>query len=314
MTENNSHTDLVWENDRPISLDFQEASRVVFNNVITELPEATNINILRLRIVNGFDVLLPYNIRYKDPGIVTKCQFLWSVYYFPYKLFSGNNFLDMGKVCIPIIPNINQPIYAFTGSMNGCAIIITKKENENSFTAWHFPSPGSSKYRNLIHRFIKDYRDQIYSYLCFDDYAMRNDGNEYNRDDVEGFNYLYFNRNNDINAWELRSIPLRRIHNNSSGPNPPSNVWNTQLVEFSPKPRSIRRLNFSSPISIPPANEDIVYTRPSGDTFVSNPVIEWMADHITYPSDIPEDERPTLPESPLPGILPPQVVFDNNII
>lgn len=307
--------DVIWEHPLPISLDFEEGSRLVLETKISSLVNIEPICIVDIANKGKpFSCLLPPKNfkRQKFLGVplpfpVYKSKPVGSSYYFPYKagFDSKRDFIEnIGNVEILVNPGSKDPYYALTGAMNGCAIIITKEKDQNimgrpSFRAWHFQNPTSNK--KQLKAFIKKYRNNIYSYICFRDYASPNKGSDYEEGDkyddkeIEGFNYLFFNNivitGSLEGTWELNCIPLKRI------PMPlPNSEWKKPWVEKSRHDRSKRFIDFSKgPIAIPPDNAE-------GEC----PVIDWILWDITYAVDKLAEEREPQPKvERLPAGLPP---------
>ena len=88
-------------------------------------------------------------------------------YYFPYHMGKpGENIntaekeLNVGWVDIPKKPKKGQPRYAVTGHMNGCAVVVmTKTDDDQKLRVYHLQSPGPrgkekwNKYIEIIKSF-----------------------------------------------------------------------------------------------------------------------------------------------------------------
>ncbi|MDR6458564.1 hypothetical protein J2786_001657 [Chryseobacterium vietnamense] len=300
--------DVIWKHRLPISLDFEESSRLV---LVQQIKSLANIELMcSVDISNEgqpFSCLLPEK-NFKRKHLFShepkyKYNSIGSAYYFPYKagFDSNKDFIEnIGNVEILVNPGSDEPHYVLTGAMNGCAIIITKEEGQKmmgrpSFRAWHFQSPTSNK--TQLRAFINRYRNCIYSYICFQDYASPNNGSGYDEKDVEGFNYLFFNNavfeGSLDGTWELNCIPLKRI------PMPlPESEWKKSWVQKSRHCRSRRLIDFTKgPIIIPPDNAE-----------GKCPVIDWIVWDITYAVEKPFEKRESEPvvEGRLPSGLPPE--------
>lgn len=287
--------DLIWKHPHAISLNFKQVLKKANgqNKPVYTLPSKSELQIVEFDDL-GFSGIV--ESKYKglfDDYLGYKRTNLGLVYFFPYHSGTPNDdFSNVGRLeNIALYPTLNEPQYVITGEMNGCAIIITKEPGAGTFTAWHFQSPGYLQNREKLRNFLKQYRDQVYSYICFSDYGGANNGNGYDISEIEGFNYLFFNRKNNQNGnnwaagtWELRCIPLKRISKY-----PLVNNWIGQFVDFSSKDRFIRPIDFNNPIPLP-------------DNLIGNLSIDWIVDHITY--DVSNERREVLRNPPIPELWP----------
>ncbi|MDR6546294.1 hypothetical protein J2810_002350 [Chryseobacterium rhizosphaerae] len=304
IVEETEPEDLIWNHPKAISLNFREALRKTEGkkNPSYMLPQKTDLQIVEFDDLDFSGVTVSQNVGLLKRYFGYKRINLGPVYFFPY--ISGtpkDDFSNVGRLeNIPLYPTLAEPQYVITGEMNGCAIIITKKDGAKTFTAWHFQSPDSVNNREKLRAFLKEYRNEIYSYLCFSDYASENNDETYNEKEREGFNYLFFNRKNHgdgndwvAGTWELRCIPLIRTLNNPKQDDP----WVGDLISFSTKNKFTRPIDFNQPLI--PANE-------TGDL-----IINWIISHITY--DVTLRNRPVLP--PLPAgvsTLPPVSIINDH--
>ncbi|PWN72321.1 hypothetical protein C1631_006905 [Chryseobacterium phosphatilyticum] len=267
--------DLIWLHPKAISLSFKEVLKKVNgdDNPSYMIPSKSDLQIVELGDLGFSGITVKNELSLFERYFGYKRTNLGPVYFFPY--YGGvpaDDFSNVGRLGnIPLCPNLAEPQYVITGEMQGCAIIITKEAGASTFTAWHFQSPGSGNNRDKLREFLKLHRNEIYSYLCFSDYRGPYNGKEYDITEIEGFNYLFFNRKNNQNeggwaagTWELRCIPLKRIPKY-----PFVKGWGGFFVDFSSKGRFIRPIDFNHPIPLP-------------DNLIGNETIEWMVNHITY--------------------------------
>lgn len=118
--------------------------------------------------------------------------------------------------------------------MNGCAIIVTKEADENTFKVWHLQSPGS--HRGLTERPVRNNYLKIYGFLYYREY-----GEIFDRDgSVCGCNYLFY----DIrkNKWIIKCIPLKYYVDTAD------TIWPSLKYEFSRIPRFEKEIDFSKPL------------------------------------------------------------------
>eukprot|EP00092_Neocalanus_flemingeri_P042140 GFUD01045954.1.p1 GENE.GFUD01045954.1~~GFUD01045954.1.p1 ORF type:complete len:625 (-),score=136.51 GFUD01045954.1:196-2010(-) len=115
-------------------------------------------------------------------------------YYFPYKSGTPKTTNDIGWVDIPYNPLDNQPKFAFTGGMNGCAIIaMEKKDDDTMFRVFHLQSPstrGSTQWNTYMEIIKKDIEvgNEIGSF-AYEDYGIDDISN---MDFIQGTNFLYY--------------------------------------------------------------------------------------------------------------------------
>eukprot|EP00092_Neocalanus_flemingeri_P059100 GFUD01070551.1.p1 GENE.GFUD01070551.1~~GFUD01070551.1.p1 ORF type:complete len:644 (-),score=135.53 GFUD01070551.1:260-2119(-) len=115
-------------------------------------------------------------------------------FYFPYKSGIPKTTNDIGWVDIPYNPLDNEPKFAFTGGMNGCAIIAMEKKNDNTmFRVFHLQSPstrGSTQWNEYMDIIKKDNEvgNEIGSF-AYEDYGIED---MTNMDFIQGTNFLYY--------------------------------------------------------------------------------------------------------------------------
>eukprot|EP00092_Neocalanus_flemingeri_P011928 GFUD01012860.1.p1 GENE.GFUD01012860.1~~GFUD01012860.1.p1 ORF type:complete len:640 (-),score=137.52 GFUD01012860.1:135-1991(-) len=115
-------------------------------------------------------------------------------FYFPYKNGSPKTANDIGWVDIPYNPRADQPKFAFTGGMNGCAIVaMEKKDNDIMFRVFHLQSPSErgSKRWNEYMEIIKnddEVGNEIGSF-AYEDYGIEDTRN---LDFIQATNFLYY--------------------------------------------------------------------------------------------------------------------------
>eukprot|EP00092_Neocalanus_flemingeri_P105116 GFUD01134694.1.p1 GENE.GFUD01134694.1~~GFUD01134694.1.p1 ORF type:complete len:638 (-),score=131.07 GFUD01134694.1:157-2007(-) len=113
-------------------------------------------------------------------------------FYFPYKNGSPKTANDIGWVDIPYNPQDDQPKFAFTGGMNGCAIIaMEKKDDDTMFRVFHLQSPstrGSTQWNEYMEIIKQDNEvgNEIGSF-AFEDYGL-----DIDMDFFQGTNFLYY--------------------------------------------------------------------------------------------------------------------------
>eukprot|EP00092_Neocalanus_flemingeri_P005832 GFUD01006276.1.p1 GENE.GFUD01006276.1~~GFUD01006276.1.p1 ORF type:complete len:643 (-),score=127.79 GFUD01006276.1:260-2116(-) len=171
-------------------------SLYVLNNARLSSPESNSIKDFYLKIekLKRLPTKATLFLEIYEPGQTFEVDVnnRMRAYYFPYKFGKPVTTKDIGWVDIPYNPQDDQLKFAFTGGMNGCAIIaMEKKDDDTMFRVFHLQSPstrGSTQWNEYMEIIKQDNEvgNEIGSF-AFEDYGLDDD-----MDFFQGTNFLYY--------------------------------------------------------------------------------------------------------------------------
>eukprot|EP00092_Neocalanus_flemingeri_P068930 GFUD01084344.1.p1 GENE.GFUD01084344.1~~GFUD01084344.1.p1 ORF type:complete len:570 (-),score=108.01 GFUD01084344.1:548-2191(-) len=166
-------------------------SLYVLNNARLSSPESNSIKDFYLKIekLKRLPTKATLFLEIYEPGQTFEVDVnnRMRAYYFPYKFGKPVTTKDIGWVDIPYNPQDDQLKFAFTGGMNGCAIIaMEKKDDDTMFRVFHLQSPstrGSTQWNEYMEIIKQDNEvgNEIGSF-AFEDYGLDNDMDFFSRD------------------------------------------------------------------------------------------------------------------------------------